>query len=30
MEFFRYTPLPKAIQEEVLKMLEEKKKNEKR
>ena len=30
MEFFRYTPLPKAIEEEVLKMLEEKKKNEKR
>jgi elongation factor G len=30
MEFFRYMPLPKGIQEEVLKMLAEKKKNEKR
>jgi elongation factor G len=30
MEFFRYMPLPKGIQEEVLKELEEKKKAEKR
>ena len=30
MEFFQYMPLPKAIQEEVLKEIEEKKKEEKR
>jgi hypothetical protein len=30
MEFFQYMPLPKAIQEEVLKEIAEKKKEEKR